>query len=167
MRRGIVAIGAVAALLATAGSAHAFAPPKLTLTALGETERASQGTFCWQGKRRTSLGILPTTCGDYAYPLEVDCRLPVAAGATLKVRTGAVVRLVSIALVATVTSDGVQYLEWDPVRRSRKGRKTWRFTLPPEIGQAAAIDVWINGRRGDSNTWTGLATPACAALPPA
>lgn len=167
MRRGIVALAAAATLLAAAGSAQAFGPPKLTLTALGETERASQGTFCWHGKRRNSLGVLPTTCADYAYPLEVDCRLPVAAGASLKVRTGADVRSVSIALVATVTGEGVQYLEWEPVSRSRRGRRTWRFTLPAEIGQAAAIDIWIKGRRGDSNTWTGLATPACAALPPA
>ncbi len=165
MRRGIVALTA-AAVLATAGSAQAFGPPKLTVTALGETERATQGSFCWHAKRRNSLGILPTTCGDFLYPLEVDCRLPVAPGAMLKVRTGAVVRVVSIALIATVTEEGTHYLAWDRVRGSRKGRRTWRFELPREIGQAAALDISITARRGDSNTWTGLATPACAALPP-
>lgn len=166
MRIRLLAVATAAALLAATGSAAAAAPPKLTVTALGETERATQGSFCWQSKRRTRLGILATTCGDYIYPLEVDCTLPVAPGATVKVRTGAVVRVISIALIGTVTEEGAQYLEWDRTRGSRKGRRTWRFELPAEIGQAAALDISVTGRRGDSNTWTGLATPACEALPP-
>jgi hypothetical protein len=165
MRLKVLAVATAVALVASAGSAAAATPPKLTVTALGETERATQGSFCWQANRRTRLGILPTTCGDFFYPLEVDCTLPVAPGATLKVRTGAVVRVLSIALIGTVTEEGTQYLKWDRTRGGRKARKTWRFELPAEIGQAAALDISITGRRGDSNTWTGLATPACAALP--
>ncbi|MGH2922564.1 MAG: hypothetical protein ACRDKH_00840 [Solirubrobacterales bacterium] len=33
------------------------------------------------------------------------------------------------------------------------------------LAATAALDISIRGRRGDSNTWTGLATPACAILP--
>jgi len=166
MRRGIVALAAATAFLATAGSAQAFGPPKLTVTALGETERATQGSFCWRQKLRTPTGRSSALCADFIYPLEVDCAVPVAPGATLKVRTGAAVRVLSIALIGTVTEEGPQHLAWDRTRGSRKGRKTWRFELPTEIGQAAALDIAIIGRRGDSNTWTGLATPACATLPP-
>ncbi len=167
MRTRLSLVASAAALLAGAGAAEAAGPPRLTVTSLGETERAEQGSFCWQTKKRTATGRPSFVCGDYFYPLDVDCGLPVAPGAAIKVRTGTAVRRIHLALVSgTPTDGGPDHLEWTESRRSGKGRKVWRFELPAEIGQAAAIDISIVGRRGDSNTWTGLATPACAALPP-
>jgi len=156
-----------AALLAGAGAAEAAGPPRLTVTSLGETERAEQGSFCWQVQKRTATGRPSFVCGDFFYPLDVDCGLPVSPGAEIKIRTGTAVRRIHLALVSGVGADGgADYLEWTESRRSRKGRKVWRFELPPEIGLAAVLDISIVGRRGDSNTWAGLATAACAALPP-
>jgi hypothetical protein len=163
MRRGIVAVVG-AALLAVAAPAAAAGPPRLTVTALGETVRATQGSFCWHEKRLPGRPPATFVCGDYGYPLDVKCRLPVAPGATVKVRTGTAVRRVAVALVAAASADEVTTLEWRRVLRSGKGRAVWRFEAPAEIGQAAALDISILGRRGDSNTWTGLATPACEAL---
>lgn len=167
IQAGSLAVAAALALssVASAGAAAARGtPPPLTLTSRGETVRATQGSFCWQGGR-TSEGRPVFTCGDYLYPLEVGCRLPVAPGGLLKVRTGAIVRMIDLALIRTADESGADYLDWSVRRRSRVGRRVWRIPLPAEIGSAAAIDVVVNGRRGDSNTWTGLATPACDALP--
>ena len=164
MRKRLVLITSVLALLAGAGATEAAVPP-LTVTSLGVTERAEQGSFCWQTKRRTSTGRPSFVCGDFAYPLDVDCRLPVAPGAVIKVRTGVAVQRVDVALLVSVSESEPSYLDWSRLRRSRDGRKVWRFALPADVGQAAVLDISVGGRRGDSNTWTGLATPACETLP--
>jgi hypothetical protein len=157
---GSVATALVAASLATAGQGvkdatapRSFAPrakpPPVYVGTNGEYTRAAQGSYCYYSKNHRAI------CVDYAYPLEIVAQLPVVGGQPLMVDAGKRLTRLSASLLQVEGSD-FDHLRFVKTRRLGRGR-FWTVKLPPNLGNAAVLDLFLEfPRNGDSSVWAGL-----------
>ena len=129
-------------------------PPPVHVAADGKQVRAAQGTFCYSSKMH---GL----CADYAYPLQVKARLPVAVGARVAIDAGTRVRRLTATLIRVTCErpfcDGIDEVAAVKTWRTGEGRH-WRAKLPLDLQGAnvLSVDIRFRGARGDSNVWAGL-----------
>jgi hypothetical protein len=160
-KRAIPLLLGCATLAATAATALAAGPPPLKVVNQGKTVTASQGSYCYEG-----------ACADFAYPLPVACGVRAKPGANLTIRTGEMVIGLTGRLIIDFRKGRPVYAKWkatysgrpvDEVRLHLPGKK-YRVKL----NRVIALDLFVRyAVGGDSNGWTGLATPGCrqAGLP--
>ncbi len=146
------------AVLAAAGSlafaTATSAAPKLTLSSGGKTVKATQGSFCLMG-----------VCADKKYPLPIRCSLPARPRAKLIVHTGKPVKELTVTGIESVGGPGgTVFFPWQRSTRPSIPKERFLLRLPKNVGAISAIDTFVRyPGKGDSNTWTGLKTPACSA----
>jgi hypothetical protein len=147
----IAAAGALASV-AVAGDGGERRPRPLDVWAAGEVVRATQGSYCWAGRRRAM-------CADAFYPLRVRGRLDVQPGQRLRIRTHD--RLVRRLEADLVEADGDDYRFGPPlegVRRVPDNPRAWFARIPADASGWNRISVFVRYRdgRGDSNWWAGI-----------
>ena len=139
-----LAVVTVAAVLATAATAHAKADaPTLTLAHGGQTARAEIGSFCATG-----------LCVDRIHPDRPAEKLDVSGGELVTLRFGLRARHASVHLLR-IRADGTGKVG-RRVTALRITRKRWRVRLPQHLRRANALDVFARGRDWDASFWGGL-----------
>ena len=162
-RRAAVAGGAVVAI-SVAGLAQAepqgMAPRPVLVSARHLTVRSSVGSFCTQS--RPHNGSASGLCADYAYPLHTRGRLPVAAGAVIRLRfrhnpnIRDRIEAVHVALVR-VSGDNIEFVgHVGPPTQNPRHASRWLVHLPSDLHHANVLDVSVRLPGGDADFWAGL-----------
>lgn len=151
---------AVAALLALASAAAWAAPgvsegkrPRpLTVAAGGASVVATQGSYCVVSHRS---GM----CADFAYPLRVKRRVPVAPHGLVVLRThDRAIHRASVTFLRATRHDFNAVGASLTARRAPGHPAKLRFRLPDDLGNANRLDIaaTYTHRRGDSDWWAGI-----------
>jgi hypothetical protein len=144
--------GALVGMSAIASGADGKRPRSLAVKADGDRLRASQGSWCYSGRRRAM-------CADYAYPLRIDDRLRVAPSDRVNLQFhDRSIASVSATLLRVRGRRIRAVGELDDVERVPANPRAWRATIPEDVSNANAIDVFVRyeDHRGDSNWWAGI-----------
>ncbi len=127
-------------------------PRPVRVAAGGDSVVASQGSYCVTSRHSG-------TCADYAYPLRVKGRLPVAPGDAVLLRTGdRAIHRARITLIHARRHDFRPVARAVTARRVAGHRARLRFRLPDDLGNANRIDIAATyaHHRGDSDWWAGI-----------
>ena len=149
-----VAIGALAFGVGASAATGAAKdrPRSVAAVAGGEQVRASQGSWCYSGRRSAM-------CVDYVYPLRIKQRLRVEPGDRVVFRThDASIESLSASLLSVKGRRIRDRGELEDVERVPSNRRAWRATVPSEARNANVIDLFVRYKqnRGDSNWWAGI-----------
>jgi len=127
-------------------------PRSLGVLAQGEKVRASQGSWCYFG-RRTGM------CADYGYPLRVRNSIPVEPGrrVTFQFHDRAI-ESVSATLLRVRGNRISERGKLEQIERVEGNRRAWRATIAADARNANRIDILATYKenRGDSNWWAGI-----------
>ncbi len=139
-----LAVLTLAALLATAATAHAKAdPPALALAHGGQTAEATIGSFCAGG-----------LCVDRTHPAKPSERLDVQGGDRVTLRLNMRAKRVTVHLLR-IRAGGTGRIG-RRVAAERITGKRWRVRLPQHLRRANGLDVFARGKGWDAAFWGGL-----------
>jgi len=146
---GLLGLATGAAALGATASER---PRSLGVLAQGEKVRASQGSWCYFG-RRTGM------CADYGYPLRVRRSISVEPGRRVTFQFhDPSIESVSASLLRVRGNRIRERGALEQIERVEGNPRAWRAPIPVGAGNANRIGIFITYKenRGDSNWWAGI-----------